>query len=86
MIGTVLVSSAATIAAWFTANFVGKPVLTLRDRRAEALQIAERYSHVCGFTAPDELRKTALKELHDSGNALLAITRAGSLAHGFGVG
>ena len=24
MIGTVLVSSAATIAAWFTANFVGK--------------------------------------------------------------
>ena len=70
----VIVSPILAIAAWFAVNFLGKPILALREKRLEALQIAERYSHV-SISSSDALRAAALKSLNDVANALRGISR-----------
>jgi hypothetical protein len=79
MIASSAVASAVAVAAWFAVNFLGKPILAIREKRLEALQFGERYSHVSSRSS-DELRDTALKSLHDVGNALLAYSRERSIA------
>jgi hypothetical protein len=73
------IASALAVFAWFALNFLGRPILSLREKRLEAIQVAERYSNV-GFTSSDELRTAALKSLHDVGNALRAYSREASIA------
>jgi hypothetical protein len=76
---TVTGSIVIGVGAWFAAKFLGEPILAIRRKRLEALQTAERYSRVSSASS-DRLRDTALKALHDVGNALLAYSREGSVA------
>jgi len=78
-LGTLAVGLAAGSAGWFGTNFLGRPVVALRECRLQALQTAERYAHVDNH-ASDALRQRALSALHDSGNALRAYARERSLA------
>jgi hypothetical protein len=77
-ITTLIGSAMAGALAWFTVNFLGKPILAIREKRLEALKTGERYSHVSSHSS-DELRDRALKSLHDVGNDLQACSREGSI-------
>lgn len=70
----VIVSPFLAVAPWFALNFLGKPILVLREKRLEALQIAERYSHV-SLASSDALRDVALQSLYDVANTLRGISR-----------
>jgi hypothetical protein len=66
---------------WVGSNFFGKPTLALRDKRREALEVAERYAYVGLHSAPsEEYQKRALAALYDVGNSLRAYARESSLA------
>jgi hypothetical protein len=66
---------------WIGFNFFGKPIVTLRDNRRDALQVAERYAYVGLHGSPSEaLQLRALSALHDAGNALRAHVRERSVA------
>jgi hypothetical protein len=67
------------IATWFSVNFVGKPILAIREKRREALQIAERYAFVRPWSS-DDLQRPALKSLYDVGTSLRAYSREASVA------
>jgi hypothetical protein len=79
IIATAIITALIAIGAWFALNFLGKPILAIRESRLEALKFAERYSGV-SFGSSDELRDTALKTLNNVGNTLLAYSRERSLA------
>lgn len=73
-----LVSAAA---GWFALNFFGRSVLALREKRKEALEVAERYAYVGLHRSPsDELQDRALGGLNNAGNSLRALDRERSLA------
>ena len=76
---TIIISAVAGIAAWFATNFLGRPILDLRECRLNALKIAERYSGV-SLASSAGLRGTALTAYVDAGNAFLAYSREGSIA------
>jgi hypothetical protein len=66
---------------WIGFNFFGKPIVTLRDNRRDAPQVAERYAYVGLHGSPSEaLQLRALSALHDAGNALRAHVRERSVA------
>ncbi len=44
--GSVLTGVAVAVLSWVALNFFGKPILTLREKRREALEVAERYAYV----------------------------------------
>jgi hypothetical protein len=69
----------ASILAWFALNFVGKPILTIQEKRREALEIGERYITVSSASSYD-LRGRAVTALNDVGNSLRACTRERSIA------
>jgi hypothetical protein len=79
LIVPVIFSVVAAVLAWFAANFLGKPVLAVREKRSEAIKTAEQYCAV-GPDSSDELRTTALKSLNELGSALRACSREGSIA------
>jgi hypothetical protein len=79
MIESALVTALVAAFAWVVLNFLGRPVLAVREKRLEAIQVAERYSNV-GIFSSDGLRDTALKSLHDVGTALRAYSREASIA------
>jgi hypothetical protein len=61
---------------WIGFHFFGKPIVTLRENRRNALLVAERYAYVGLHGSPSEaLQLTALSALHDAGNALRAHVR-----------
>jgi len=65
---------------WVGLNLFGKPILALRDKRREALEVAERYAYVGLRTAPsEEYQKRAVAALSDVGNSLRAYARESSL-------
>lgn len=64
---------------WFGANFIGAPVIALRQTRQEALGVAGRYGSVAP-TSSDELRSTAIKALNDAAAALMEQVRADTFA------
>ncbi len=74
-----IASSAAAIAAWFAVNFLGKPILAIREKRLQAIEAADRYFSV-SFHSSDELRTTALKSLNEIGSTLRAYNREASIA------
>lgn len=78
-IATTLATVLVAVLAWFAANFLGQPILALREKRREAIQVAERYSSV-SFISSEELRTTALTSFHDVSTALRAYSREGSIA------
>lgn len=63
---------------WFGANFVGKPVIELREKRQAALHAADRYGHV-GWGASEETIVAARRALSDAASALRAVSRTGNL-------
>lgn len=66
---------------WIGFNFFGKPIVTLRDNRRDALEVAERYAYVGLHSSPSEaLQIKALDALHDAGNHLRAHVRERSVA------
>jgi hypothetical protein len=70
----------ATI-GWMGLNFFGKPIVTLRETRRKALEVAERYAYVGLYGLPSEEYQTrALAALHDAGNSLRAYVRENALA------
>jgi hypothetical protein len=73
------VVAAIAVAAWFATNFLGQPILALRAKRLEAMQIAEKYLYV-NHACSENLCRTARTSLHDVGNALLAYSREASFA------
>jgi hypothetical protein len=65
-------STGVAVAAlsWVALNFFGKPILTLREKRREALEVAERYAYVGagGDRQPAAIRDTEPTYLvHDTG-------------------
>jgi hypothetical protein len=71
--------SCLPIAAWFATYFGGKPILDFREKRREALEIAERYAFV-SLASSDEYRSRAVKALFDVGNTLRGYNREQSVA------
>jgi hypothetical protein len=79
--GSVLTGVGVAALSWVALNFFGKPILTLREKRREALEVAERYAYVgLHGGGSDEYRSRALAALHDAGNSLRAYVRERSLA------
>jgi hypothetical protein len=79
--GSVLTGVGVAALSWVALNFFGKPILALRDKRREALEVGERYAYVGLHGSPsEEYQKRALSELHDAGNLLRAHFRERSLA------
>ncbi len=76
---TLIVSAVAAVLAWFAVNFLGRPVLAVREKRLEAIQTAEQYFNV-SLVSSVELRTTSLKSLNDVGSALRAYSREASIA------
>lgn len=78
---SVLTGVGVAALSWVALNFFGKPILTLREKRREALEVAERYAYVGSHgSVSDEYRARALAALHDAGNSLRAYVRERSLA------
>src|SRR6266851_2679609 len=81
--------------SWVTLNFLGKPILTLREKRREALEFGERWAYVGlydvlligddglgsfqGKRLSDDQQK-AFVDLHGAGNSLRAHCRERALA------
>jgi hypothetical protein len=78
---------------WVALNFFGKPILALKEKRREALEIGERYSYVglhyrligddvlyATLKEGDDYVKQAVLSLRDAGNSLRAHFRERSLA------
>jgi hypothetical protein len=79
--GSVLTGVGVAALSWVALNFFGKPILTLSEKRREALEVAERYAYVGLHGSPsDEYQTRALVALHDAGNSLRAYVRERSLA------
>jgi hypothetical protein len=76
---TVIASSVVAIAAWFAVNFLGKPILALREKRLQAIEVAERYFSV-GSHSSDEVCAAARKSLNENGCTLRAYNRESSIA------
>jgi hypothetical protein len=72
-------SALVAVFAWLALNFLGRPVLAVREKRLEAIQVADRYSNV-SFTSSDELRATAVRSLYDVACALRTYSREASIA------
>lgn len=82
MISTVVTSllvGLVAVASWVAANFIGKPIVALQEKRLEALKVAERYAHL-GIGASGETRQRALTSLFDVANGIRAYAREGALA------
>ena len=50
---SILSAAIGAVLVWFITNWVGKPIVDVRDKRIKALQSAEQNSHV-GFGASNE--------------------------------
>lgn len=90
--GSVLTGVGVAALSWVALNFFGKPILTLREKRREALEVGERCAyvglHLHGVLIGDDGladhqsddQKRAFSELHGAGNTLRAHFRERSLA------
>jgi len=76
-IATFVLSAFIGIAAWIVSNFLGNPILKIRNTRQEAIRIAERNANV-GIQASDDRARAARENLGNIGAELRAHTRAAS--------
>jgi hypothetical protein len=72
-IGIVL-GSIGGVLVWFITNWVGKPIIDIRDRRIKALHAAEENAHV-GYGASNERIKEARAALNEAASGLRSISR-----------
>jgi len=70
------ISGAITsVPTWIVSNIILKPILIIRDKRIEALQVGDRFSSVT-LAAPDERIRTVRYKLNDLASALRTLARA----------
>jgi hypothetical protein len=58
LLSTGLAAGVSSLVAWFLANFLGKPILAIREKRREALNVAERYAGVGPATSFETKRRS----------------------------
>lgn len=79
--GSLITGIGVAAVSWVALNFFGKPIWALREKRREALEVAERYAYVGLHGTPSEdYQRRALTALHNAGNSLRAHARERSLA------
>jgi hypothetical protein len=71
---SILVGAIGAVLVWFVTNWVGKPIIDVRDKRIKALQAAEQNSRV-GYGASDERVREARAALGEAASALRSISR-----------
>lgn len=71
---SILVGAIGGLVVWFITNWVGKPIVDVRDKRIKALQAAEQNAHV-GDGASNERIKEARAALNEAASALRSISR-----------
>jgi hypothetical protein len=71
---SVLSGAIGAVLVWFITNWVGKPIIDLRDRRIKALHAAEENAHV-GYGASKERIKEARAALNEAASGLRSISR-----------
>jgi truncated hemoglobin YjbI len=70
----ILLGSIGGVLVWFITNWVGKPIIDIRDRRIKALHAAEENAHV-GYGASKERIKEARAALNEAASGLRSISR-----------
>jgi hypothetical protein len=70
----ILSAAIGGVLVWFITNWVGKPIVDLRDKRIKALQAAEQNAHV-GYGASKERIKEARAALNEAASGLRSISR-----------
>ena len=71
---SILLGAIGAVPGWFIANWVGKPILDVREKRIKALQAAEQNAHV-GFEASNERIREARAALNEAASSLRSISR-----------
>jgi hypothetical protein len=75
---TLLYSALAGALGWIGINFVGKPILALREKIQEALQAADRYAYI-EWVSSEESVVAGRRALFDVASSLRAISRTRNL-------
>src|SRR5262249_33062677 len=70
----ILLGAIVAVLAWFITNWVGKPIIDVRDKRLKALQAAEQHAFV-GFVAGNEREAGARAALNEAASGLQSISR-----------
>jgi hypothetical protein len=71
---SILLGTIGAVLAWFITNWVGKPIVDVRDKRIKALQAAEQNAYV-GYAASGERVKAARAALNEGASATVDFTR-----------
>ena len=71
---SILVGTIGAVLAWFIANWVGKPIIDVRDKRIKALQAAEQNAFV-GYGVINERVAAARAALNEAASGLRSISR-----------
>jgi hypothetical protein len=71
---SILLGTIEAVLAWFITNWVGKPIVDVRDKRIKALQAAEQNAYV-GYAESGERVKAARAALNEGASALRSISR-----------
>jgi hypothetical protein len=66
------------VLGWVITNWVGKPILDVRDKRLKALQAVEQNAHI-GFPASQERIREARAALNEAAGGLRSISRGHGL-------
>jgi hypothetical protein len=72
---TLLYASLSAALGWIGTQMAGKPILALREKREEALRVADRYAYI-GWGSSEELVRTGRRALFDVASSLRAMSRA----------
>src|SRR5262245_64072347 len=70
----ILLGAIGGVLVWFITNWVGKPIVDVRDKRIKALQAVEQNAHV-GYAASNERIKDARTALNEAASGLRSISR-----------
>jgi len=71
---SVLLGAIGGVLVWIITNWVGKPIVDVRDKRIKALQAAVQNAHV-GYTASDKRIVDARAALSEAASSLRSISR-----------
>jgi hypothetical protein len=71
---TILVGAIGAVLAWFITNWIGKPIIDVRDKRIKALHAADQHAHVW-FTASIERIMEARAALNEAASGLRSVSR-----------
>ena len=70
----ILLGAIGGLLVWFITNWVGKPIVDVRDKRIKALHAAEQNAHV-GYGASNERVTEARAALNEAASGLRSISR-----------